>query len=205
MHLNLFNEKFPQIRFTVQNLVLHQYFLFFHIEEQKSITGSNDSTSLDSRSYIAPFRSSHDQDIESHASLIPAPRSTTASITSSLENVHMKSAASGSNIVVCGSLPEVSCEESFTTAVKSECLSSIVQQQPDALSPSSPTSQGAAAELTQQIVAPCAVPEGRLFPRDEKNLLVSLRIRQSKSRVQNLNLYLHFKYFSIQLFDFKLI
>jgi len=130
-------------------------FFSIYVDEQKSITGSNDSTSLDSRSYIAPFRSSHDQDVESHASLIPAPRSTTASITSSLENVNMKGTTNGNNGILCGSLPEVSCEESFPT-VKAECL---VQQQPDALSHSSRTAQGECAELTQQIVAPCAVPE----------------------------------------------
>ncbi|XP_057310086.1 E3 ubiquitin-protein ligase RNF19A-like [Hydractinia symbiolongicarpus] len=75
-------------------------------DHQPSISGSNDSTSLDGRSFITSFRS-RDHDVDSHASLIPAPRSTTISITSSLDNVNTKS-ASNSNI---SRLPEVSCEE----------------------------------------------------------------------------------------------
>lgn len=75
-------------------------------DHQPSISGSNDSASLDGRSFITSFRS-RDHDVDSHASLIPAPRSTTISITSSLDNVNTKS-ASNSNI---SRLPEVSCEE----------------------------------------------------------------------------------------------
>ena len=47
-----------------------------------------------------------DGDVDSHASLIPQPRSTTVSITSSLENVHSSNGA----VNMCASLPEVSCE-----------------------------------------------------------------------------------------------
>jgi len=122
-------------------------------EQQPSITGSNDSTSLDSRSYIAPFHA-HDHDVESNASLIPAPRSTTVSVTSSLENVHMKSASSHN---VCASLPEVENQPTLeSSSSKGESLSSIVQQHP-----SSPTitSSNESELATQQIVAPCAVPE----------------------------------------------
>jgi len=76
-------------------------------DHQPSITGSNDSSSLDERSYIAPYQS-RDNDVDSHASLIPAPRSTTVSITGSLDNVNTKSA---SNVTIYSGLPEVSCEE----------------------------------------------------------------------------------------------
>ena len=76
-------------------------------DHQPSITGSNDSSSLDERSYIAPFQP-RDLDVDSHASLIPAPRSTTVSITGSLDNVNTKSA---SNVTIYSGLPEVSCEE----------------------------------------------------------------------------------------------
>ena len=86
-------------------------------EEQPSISGSNDSTSLDSRSYIAPFHA-RDQDVESHASLIPAPRSTTVSINSSLENVHIKSSISTNNM--CTSLPEVSCDDGAETVTSQD-------------------------------------------------------------------------------------
>ena len=99
---------------------------FSFFDHQPSITGSNDSTSLDGRSFIAPFRS-RDHDVDSHASLIPAPRSTTASITSSLDNVHAKSASSSN---VCSSLPEVSCEG----------VSSIQRQNDDITSMTSPSS-----------------------------------------------------------------
>ena len=87
-------------------------FIFFS-DHQPSITGSNDSTSLDSRSYIAQFQH-RDHDVDSHASLIPAPRSTTVSITSSLDNMHTKSA---SNTNICAGLPEVSCQDDETLNV----------------------------------------------------------------------------------------
>lgn len=120
-------------------------------EVQPSITGSNDSTSLDSRSYIAPFRS-HDGDVESHASLIPAPRSTTVSITSSLENVHLKSASTNN---MCSSLPEVRCEEDqsiySSSLSKDGSISNILQTQTSTESVPNPSNE--------LVVAPCAVPE----------------------------------------------
>ena len=148
------------------------------IEEQPSMTGSNDSTSLDSRSYIAPFHA-RDHDVESHASLIPAPRSTTVSINSSLDTVYIKSSVSTTNM--CTSLPEVSCDDGAeaggnkdpsgnfnntsislvnTSVITKDngCLDNIVQSRSD-----NPTTLSTYLHenemLTHQIVAPCAVPE----------------------------------------------
>ena len=155
-------------------------FYFHFLEEQPSISGSNDSTSLDSRSYIAPFHA-RDQDVESHASLIPAPRSTTVSINSSLENVHIKSSISTNNM--CTSLPEVSCDDGAET-VKNQDLGNF----PNAPSPSgnAPTTKTSTSKggdsvnnivlssrsesstvfhhdnnelVNHQMVSPCAVPE----------------------------------------------
>ena len=67
---------------------------------------SQDSNSLDSRSLISHYRTG-DGDVDSHASMIPQPRSTTVSITSSLENVH---STSNNAVNMCAGLPEVSCE-----------------------------------------------------------------------------------------------
>lgn len=164
--------------FSSLNRCLTCDFLYNFSEEQPSISGSNDSTSLDSRSYIAPFHA-RDQDVESHASLIPAPRSTTVSINSSLENVHIKSSISSNNM--CTSLPEVSCDDGAETVASQDSQGNF----PNAPSPSgntqstSTTSKGNEninnivlsrsdsptvylhenEQVNHQMVAPCAVPE----------------------------------------------
>jgi len=91
-------------------------------DHQPSITGSNDTSSIDERSYIAPFQSQRDQDVDSHASLIPAPRSTTVSITGSLDNVNTTKTAS--NVNIYSGLPEVCCEED--TVVTTQCKTNSI-------------------------------------------------------------------------------
>ena len=84
---------------------------------------SQDSTSLDSRSLISHYRTG-DGDVDSHASMIAQPRSTTVSITSSLENVH--SSSSGA-VNLCSGLPEVSCERDEPVVNKEDAASNSSQ------------------------------------------------------------------------------
>ena len=93
-------------------------------EAQPSITGlSQDSASVDSRSLISHYRTG-DGDVDSHASMIAQPRSTTVSITSSLENVH--STSSGA-VNLCSGLPEVSCERDEPVIAKEDAASNSSQ------------------------------------------------------------------------------
>ena len=84
------------------------------------MSGSNDSSSIDEHSYITSFH--HEHDVESHASLIPAPRSTTISITSSLENIQAKSASSTN---VCTILPEVCCQQQSVKLNRDDNISTV--------------------------------------------------------------------------------
>jgi len=93
-------------------------------EPQPSITGlSQDSTSLDSRSLISHCRAG-DGDVDSHASMIAQPRSTTVSITSSLENVHTTSSGA---VNLCTGLPQVSCERDEPVVAKEDLTSNSSQ------------------------------------------------------------------------------
>lgn len=96
----------------------------FFVEPQPSITGmSQDSTSLDSRSLISHYRAG-DGDVDSHASMIAQPRSTTVSITSSLENVHSSSSC---GVNVYSGLPAVSCENDEAVVSKEDVASNSSQ------------------------------------------------------------------------------
>ena len=110
---------FPGI-LNVQCLIIYDVCFSFP-EPQPSITGmSQDSNSLDSRSLISHYRTG-DGDVDSHASMIPQPRSTTVSITSSLENVHSNSSGA---VNLCSGLPEVSCERDEPVLSKEDVATS---------------------------------------------------------------------------------
>lgn len=108
---------------SVPLCIFHYCFIFF-TEAQPSITGmSQDSTSLDSRSLISHYRTG-DGDVDSHASMIAQPRSTTVSITSSLENVHSSSSCA---VNVYSGLPAVSCESDEPVLSKEDVASNSSQ------------------------------------------------------------------------------